>query len=214
MCSVGGERGNWTSGEVFAEIDLLLNHLAGEDLNSLPAEAMGDDQVALQRIGNRVQAEGLRRLRRFDSGQGYASSGAQSPRAWLRWQLNLTTTTASERVAMSRKLVALPQTEQALADGDISYRHATLIAETATQLGDKFEAHAETILVEAAKELDPWHLMRPIWHLKHCLDPDGVLSDANKANRRRFLHLSQTFDGVYRIDGWLDAEGGATLNAA
>src|SRR5713226_1248403 len=214
MCSVGGVRGSWTSGEVFEQINSLLNRLSNEDLNSVSAESMGDDQIALHRICNRVQAEGLRRLRRFDSGQGYAPSGALSARAWLRWQLNLTATAASERVAISRKLVALPKTEQALADGDISYRHATLIAETSSQLGDKFEAQAETILVDTAKELDPWRLQRAIWHLKHCLDSDGVLSDANKAHGRRFLHLSQTFDGVYRIDGWLDADGGATLNTA
>ncbi len=214
MCSGTGDRGSWTSGEVFQEINSLLNRLGEEDLNALPAEAMGDDQIALQRIVNRVQAEGLRRLRRFDSGQGYAPSGALSARAWLRWQLNLTATTASERVAMSRKLVALPQTEQALAEGDISYRHVTLIAEAASQLGDKFEAEAETILVETAKEVCPWRLQRAIWHVKHCLDSEGVLSDANKAHDRRFLHLSQTLDGVYRIDGWLDADGGAVLNTA
>ncbi len=214
MCSEGGERGNWTSQEAFQEINSLLDRVACEDLNSVSAEAMGDDQIALQRIGNRVQAEGLRRLRRFDSGQGYAESGALSARAWLRWQLNLTANAASERVAISRKLAALPQTEQALADGDISYRHVALIAETASQLGDKFEAHAETILVETAKEVCPWRLQRAIWHVKHCLDSDGVLSDANKAHDRRFLHMSQTLDGVYRIDGWLDAEGGATLNTA
>jgi hypothetical protein len=214
MCSGHGERGNWTSGEVFQEINSLLNRLGSEDLNSVPAEAMGEDQIALQRIGNRVQAEGLRRLRRFDSGEGYASSGALTARAWLRWQLNLTTTTASERVAVSRKLAALPLTEQALAEGDISYRHVVLMVETASQLGDRFEGNAETILVEAAKELDPWRLQRAIWHLKHCLDADGVLNDANDVHGRRCLHLSQTFDGHYRIDGWLDAEGGAVLNTA
>src|SRR6266851_10287799 len=147
MCSEGGAKGNWTSQEAFQEINSLLDRVACEDLNAVPAEAMGDDQIALQRIGNRVQAEGLRRLRRFDSGQGYAPSGALSARAWLRWQLNLTANAASERVAISRKLVALPLTEQALADGDISYRHVALIAEAASQLGDKFEAQAETILV-------------------------------------------------------------------
>ncbi len=214
MCSEGGARGSWTSREVFDEINSLLNRLASEDLNEMPAESMGGDQIALHRISNRVQAEGLRRLRRFDSGQGYAPSGALSARAWLRWQLNLTATTASERVAISRKLAALANTEQALAEGDISYRHAVLIAETASQLGEKFEAQAETILVDAAKELDPWRLQRAIWHLKHCLDADGVLSDSNKAHGHRFLHLSQTFDGVYRIDGWLDAVGGAVLNTA
>jgi len=81
MCSEGGVRGSWTSGEVFEEINSLLNRLQSEDLSSLPAESMGEDQIALQRIVNRVQAEGLRRLRRFDSGQGYAPSGALSARA-------------------------------------------------------------------------------------------------------------------------------------
>jgi hypothetical protein len=214
MRSEGGARGNWTSQEAFREINSILDDLASEDLNSVPAESVGDDQIALQRIGNRVQAEGLRRLRRFDSGQGYAPSGALSARAWLRWQLNLTANAASERVAISRKLLALPNTELALAEGDISYRHAVLIAETASQLGDKFEAHAENILVETAKEVCPWRLQRAIWHVKHCLDSDGVLSDVNKAHDRRFLHMSQTLDGVYRIDGWLDAEGGAVLNTA
>jgi len=75
---MGGERGNWTSQEAFQHINLILDRFAAEDLNSLPAESMGDDQIALHRISNRVQAEGLRRLRRFDSGQGYAPSGARA----------------------------------------------------------------------------------------------------------------------------------------
>jgi len=158
MCSVGGARGSSTSGEAFQQINSILDQLAKEELNSKAAESMGDDQIALQRIVNRAQAEGLRRLRRFDSGQGYAPSGALSARAWLRWQLNLTANAASERVAISRTLAALPQTEQALADGDISYRHVALIAETASQLGEKFEAQAENILVETAKEVCPWRL--------------------------------------------------------
>src|SRR5260370_16900065 len=130
MCSMGGARGSSTSGEAFQQINSILDHLAGEDLNSVPAESMGDDQIALQRIVNRAQAEGLRRLRRFDSGQGYAVSGALSARAWLRWQLNLTANAASERVAISRKLAALPQTDEALADGDNRFRHHPLLAYT------------------------------------------------------------------------------------
>src|SRR5260370_29997961 len=113
MCSEGGARGSWTSGEVFQEINSLLNRLQSEDINSMPAQPIGNDQTALQRIVNRVQAEGLRRLRRFDSGQGYAPSGALSARAWLRWQLNLTANAAAERAGIRRKLAALPQTDWA-----------------------------------------------------------------------------------------------------
>ncbi len=214
MCSGSGERGNWTSEEAFRQINLIIDRLGREDLTAVPAESMGDDQIALRRIESRVQAEALRRPRRFDSGEGYASSGARSAKAWLRWQCNLTGNAAKEQVAISRKMAALPSMEQAFAKGDISYRHVSLIVETGSQLGDKFEPQAETILVNAAKELDPWRLQSAIWHLKHCLDPDGVLGDANEAHDRRFLHLSQTFDGVFRLGGRLDPEGGAVLRTA
>src|SRR5712664_146642 len=214
MCSEGGERGNWTSQELFQEIHSLIDRLAKEDLNSVPAESMGDDLLALQRIDSRVQAETLRRLRRFDSGQGYANSAALSAKGWLRWKCNLTYTAASNQVEVARALDSLPQTSEAFADGDISYRHASLIAGTSEQLGDKMEAQAEEILVSSAKELDPKRLGQVAAHLRHCLQPDEVLGDANESHERRFLYLSQTLAGVFYLNGRLDAEGGAVLQTA
>jgi uncharacterized protein DUF222 len=185
MCSGSGVRGSWTSEQGFREINSILDQLADEDLTAVPAEAMGDDQVALQRICNRIQAEALRRLRRFDKGQGYANSMALSAKAWLRWKCNLTYGVASNQVEVARQLATLPQTSRALADGDISYRHASLIARTAEQLGDKMEAHAEEILVNAAKELDPLRLRYATGQLRHCLQPDEVLDDAKETHERR-----------------------------
>ena len=214
MCSGSGERGNWTSAEVFQRINSLLDQLSSEDLNSLPASAMGEDQIALQRIENRVKAEALRRLRRFDSGQGYASTLALSAKAWLRWKCNLSYPAASNQVEVARALESLPQTTQAFADGDISYQHASLIARTSEQLGERMEAHAEEILVDAAKKLDPFNLRKVTAHLLHCLKPDEVLRDANEAHEKRFLYMSQTMDGVFYLNGRLDAEGGAILQTA
>src|SRR5713101_7445082 len=182
MCSGSGVRGNWTSQEVFQEINSLIDRLGSEDVTAVPAESMGDDQIALQRIGNRVQAEALRRLRRFDSGQGYAHTLALTAMAWLGWKCNLSYPAASNQVEVARTLESLPQTSTAFADGDISYRHASLIASTAEQLGDKMEAHAEEILVTAAKKLDPHDLQRVTAHLRHCLQADEVLRDANEAH--------------------------------
>ncbi|MDQ6900894.1 MAG: 13E12 repeat family protein, partial [Candidatus Dormibacteraeota bacterium] len=150
-------------------------------------------------------------MRRFDKGRGYASSGALTAQAWVRWQCNLTGGAASERVEVSRVLDSLPQTAQAFAQGSISYRHAALISRTAEKLGDKMESHAEEILVTAAKDLDPLRLRYVTMHLRHCLQPDGVLGDANEAHERRYLYLSQTLDGIFRLDGQLDADGGAAL---
>ena len=209
-----GARGSWTSEQAFHEINSLLDQLLEEDLTAVPAEAMADDQIALQRIGSRVQAEALRRLRRFDKGQGYANTLALSAKAWLRWKCNLDHDAASGQVDVARQLDSLPQTMQAFAAGDISFTHASLIARTAKQLGGQMDANAESILVTAAKDLDPRRLRRAATMLRHCLEPDEVLKDANEQHDRRFLHLSQTFDGMFRVDGQLDAEGGATLQTA
>ena len=214
MCSNGRERQNFTSQELVAELNQILDLLAVEDLHSLSAESVGDDIKGLLRVGNRVDAESSRRMQRFDKGQGYATSGALTAQAWLRWQCNLTGGAASQRVEVSRQLAELPQTAEAFSQGAISYRHAALIARTANELGDLMESHAEGILVTAAKELDPLRLRYACMHLRHYLQPEGVLRDANEAHERRHLYLSQTFDRIFRLDGWLDADGGAAVQTA
>ncbi len=175
---------------------------------------MAGDLVELRRHINACEAEFMRRLTRFERGQGYVASGALDSRPWLRWQCHLTPGQASDRVEVSRRMSDLPLTSNAFAEGSISYQHAALIARTAEQLGEKMESQAETILVDAARELDPARLRVVTMHLRHCLDPDGVLGDAADAHKLRFLHLSQTLDGIFRIDGQLDADGGAALRTA
>jgi hypothetical protein len=211
MCSAHEDS---TSQDLVGDLNQTLDRLGGEDLFSLPEESLGGDIKELLRISNRIEAEVGRRLRRFDKGQGYASSGALTAQAWMRWQCNLTGGAASERVEVSRVLDSLPLTAQAFSQGSISYRHAALIARTANELGDKMESHAEEILVTAAKDLDPLRLRYVTMHLRHCLQPDGVLGDANEAHERRYLYLSQTLDGIFRLDGQLDADGGAALKTA
>ena len=78
--------GNWTSEELFGELNRRFDLLGGEDLSSLPVESMGDDVKQLLRIRNRAEAEAARRLQRFDKGQGFVASGALTARAWMRWQ--------------------------------------------------------------------------------------------------------------------------------
>jgi hypothetical protein len=211
MCSEGGGRGEWTSQQLIGELNRILDSLSAEDLCALPSASLGDDLKGLGRVGSRIDAESSRRLHHFDKNQGYAPSGALTAQAWLRWQCNLTAATASEHVQVSRQMASLPLAEAAFSQGSISFRHAALIARTASQLGEKFDSQAETILVNAAKELDPWRLKRATLFLRHCLEPDGVLADANLAHEHRSLYLSQTYDGLFRIDGWLDGEGGAAL---
>src|SRR5258708_16992345 len=190
----------------------VLERLEGEDLDEISIEAMGEDLKDLFRVRNVVDAEIQRRLPRFEKGEGYTADNCLSAKAWLRWNCHLTFSAASERVEVARQLQSLELTSQALAEGDISYRHAVLIARAAERLGEKFEGPAEGILVELARKEDPVVLKRGIVHLRHCVEPDGVLEDSNQEQERRFLCLSQTFGGMVVLHGQFGADAGATLH--
>jgi uncharacterized protein DUF222/HNH endonuclease len=191
-----------------------LDRLRNQDLDEIPASALDEYLLELRNHINGCEGEFSRRLAGFDNNQGYATSGALCAKAWLRWQCDLTASVASDRVEVARLLASLPQTTEAFAAGDISYQHAAMIARTAVELGDKMEANAEGILVNAARELDPGRLRIVAMHLRHCLQPDCVLRDANDVHAHRYLYLSQTLDGIFRLDGQLDADGGAMLQTA
>ena len=181
---------------------------------AVPASAMGPDLEEMRRLINGMEAECSRRLHRFDSGGGYQATQALTTKSWLRWKCNFSPAAAAGRVAVARELADLPQATQAFADGDISYAHAAMVARTSEKLGDKMESNAETILVSAAKELDLARLRMVTIKLQHFLDPDSVREEANESHELRFLHLSQTLDGVFYINGRLDSEGGAILQTA
>jgi hypothetical protein len=55
----------------FQDIHEALQRLREEDLEAVPASAMGPDMEELRRLGNMLDAELSRRLHRFDSGGGY-----------------------------------------------------------------------------------------------------------------------------------------------
>ena len=191
-----------------------LEDLESEDVSELPIGVVGDEIEELFRQRNRVDAQIQRRLHRFDEERGFSDDGALTTRAWLRWKCRISASEASDRVEVARRLTNLEITEAAFAEGAITFRHAALIARTSREVGDKWETEAEQILVTAAKEVDPFRLSYATEHLKHCLVPDGSLADANRNHDRRQLYLSQTMDGMFRIDGQLDAEGGAVLKTA
>ena len=197
-----------------SEMNQGLQRMREEDLEALPASSMDKDLVELRRHINGCEAEFMRRLRRYDTGQGYAADGALNPKPWLRWECHLSPSAASDRVEVSEQLASLPQTTAAFGDGEISYQHAAMIARTAEKLGDKMESNAEAILVTAAKDMDLARFRIVTVQLRHFMDPDSVLMDANDSNELRFLHLSQTLDGVFYLNGRFDAEGGATLQTA
>jgi Domain of unknown function (DUF222)/HNH endonuclease len=191
-----------------------LEAIADEDVERLTDCALADDLVTLRRHIDRLEYEFGRRLHRFDRARGYAAEGAASAVAWLRTTSRLSGGAAAQRVETARMLPELPLTERAARQGEIGFQHAAVIARCAVEVGSDTVRGVEATLVEAATKLDPGRLRLVTRHLRHCVDPDGTLRDANRDHERRWLRVSQSLDGVYFLDGLLDAEGGALVRSA
>src|SRR5260221_13063317 len=76
------------------------------------------------------------------------------------------------------------------------------------------ESTAEPILVTPAKDLDLARLRMVTINLQHFLGPDSVREEANESHELRFLHFSQTLDGVFYMNGRFDSEAGAIIQTA
>src|SRR6266480_7091271 len=158
-----------------------------------------------------VFAEGVRLL---DKSGEYQADGALSVIDWLRSRCKLSGGAAAERVGIARQLEHLPQTSKAFATGELGYQHVAVLARTAEHLGAAIVRKAEASLLALAETMDPGQFTGVAKNFEHRIDAQAALTEANRAHQRRYLTISEPLDGIVRIDGLLDAEGGALVRNA
>ena len=153
-------------------------------------------------------------VRRFDRSGEYRADGALSLTAWLRWKCKLSGGAAMERVEVARQLEKLPETQAAFANGEVGFQHVAVLAHTAEHVGVAAVRKEEGRLLQAALTMDPGQFTTVAKNFEHRVDAAGALAEANHAYQRRYFHMGEPQDGLMRLDGMLDAEGGATLRTA
>ncbi|HEY8814281.1 MAG TPA: DUF222 domain-containing protein [Candidatus Dormibacteraeota bacterium] len=196
------------------QLQNVVAELESEDIEPLADTDLAEDMVDLRRSMDRLEFQFSRRLRLFSRRQGYVTLGFVSLVSWLRRACRLMPGAAMQHKEMARNLASLPQTSMALASGEIGFHHAAVIARSVTEVGAGAVVGEEARLVRAAHSLDPKYLSYLTRRLRYSIDPDGTLAHSNDQYDYRYLHLSQTLDGVFYLDGRLDSEGGATVRAA
>jgi hypothetical protein len=178
-------------------------------------EGLGEALIQIREAGidplEAVFADGVRR---FDRSGEYKADGALSLTAWLRWKCKLSGGAAMERVEIARQLEKLPETQAAFAQGEVGFQHVAVLAHTAEHVGAAAVRKDETSLLQSARTMDPGQFTTVAKNFEHRVDAAGALAEANRAHERRYLHISEPKDGLVRLDGVLDAEGGATLRTA
>ncbi len=179
-----------------------------------PAGQLGQVIIKGREIIDRTEAIGADATRRFEKAGGYKADGFVGMVPWLRVNGKLSGVAAAERVEVAHQLKDLPRTEEALARGEIGYQHAVTMARTAQTLGGAQVRKAEATLLKSAETMDPGQFVAVAKNFEHQVDAAAALVEANRAHERRYLRIGQPVDGLVRIDGLLDAEGGAVVRTA
>ena len=191
-----------------------VDALVDESIDAVSTHALGADLIDIRRAIDRLEAECIRRLHRFDRAHGAVADGGVSTVSWLRARCGMTVKAAAYRVHLARTLGELPATLDSARAGRASFSNVTMIAHLADDVGVERVAPLESILVGAAETLEPGGMRTLTQATRLRLDPDGVLADANHAHQRRWFDCDQTYGGVWVMRGELDADNGALVKTA
>src|SRR5438105_6860181 len=201
------------SGSPLARIKAALDDLP-DWLGRLDEASLGEPLIEIREVIDRSESVFAEGVRRFDKSGEYRADGALSLTAWLRWKCKLSGGAAMERVEIARQLEKLPATAAAFANGDVGFQHVAVLARTAEHVGAAAVRKDEASLLKAAQTMDPGQFTTVAKNFEHRVDAAGALAEASNAYQRRYFHISEPHDGLVRLDGVLDAEGGATLRTA
>ncbi len=160
---------------------------------------------ALQGKLCRVVAAGAQR--------GEPASAGKSAVSWVADSCQMSRTSAADRLCVGAQLRFLPQVEQALRSGRIGYQAASVVCHLSEQLGEKRDHIDEERWVEWGGRFSIKDLRHLAARARYAWDPEGFDKNTEEDYEQCYLHLSP-MGRMYRLDGVLDAEGGAALRAA
>jgi hypothetical protein len=181
------------------------------DIEQLSDDELGETFVRGCRVRDqhnlflaRVAAEMVKRNKHDDDGFVSAID-------WIRFNGHMTAGAAANSVAVGESLHRMPESVEAMAEGEIGYAHLTVMARTAEDLGDRFD---ETVLINKAKQNSPGKFHYICTHFRHAADPKRYAEEEAERVQQRRLKVSKWMDGSVLLSGQLDPEGGAVLITA
>jgi hypothetical protein len=163
--------------------------------------------VDLHRQLARLDAVVTRATAAFDASRAWEPSGARTAAAWITFQCNVAAETARRRVQLGRSLRHMPGVEKAWLAGDMSDAHVATLAKAQHRACECF-ARDEDELVGRACQLSFRHFCNTVAYWLQRADPDGDVRDAKKQHDSRRVSLSQSFEGLWFLDGVLDPISG------
>jgi hypothetical protein len=136
----------------------------------------------------------------FDRRGACEAWGFQECSSWLAWRCSIAPRSAREHVRVARALAELPETQRAMARGELTYSKVRVLTRIATP-------DREEELVELARQATAAQLERVARTYARAMNAE----DAERAHEQRFLSYAWEWDGTLSISGSLTAEEGAVF---
>jgi hypothetical protein len=174
-------------------------------------QAIGQELIRIQRQIDLLQLEFARLACEFEGSDYFLDEGFTTPINWIRFNCHVNQGVAADRIAVGACEGKLPESVQAMRDGEVGFAHLVVLARTAEAVPAGFN---EAELIGQAKKVTPGRLHHECEHYKHAKDPAGFAQEQAEAVEHRKLKLSSWQNGVLSINGYLDPVGGAALRSA
>ncbi|HEX4018675.1 MAG TPA: DUF222 domain-containing protein, partial [Frankiaceae bacterium] len=165
--------------------------------------------------GRQVDLLTCRLIERADRSGEYGRDGAASTTAYVRGISGESDGWVSKRVKVGRALAdRMPVTAKGWEAGELGLDHARIIQQATTELESHLAADLEAFLAQQASPLTPRQLRVVAEELLAAAVPEQSDRDAASKRAAQHLNVSETLDGRWRLDGWLDAEAGLIVSNA
>jgi hypothetical protein len=187
-------------------------------LRSGEFDGLSDDELhaglaADAREVARIEARRLRRIAEIEARRSFEDEGYRSITSFVAHRCGISGGRAAGLVRVARALLQMPHTRAALDRGDIDLVAVRRLA-AAQQVNPPLFSEIEATLVEAARDQEPRVFRRIVDLWSQNAAPEAALDREDGLRERRRLSVSETFEGMWRVDGDLDPESGAIVKTA
>jgi len=195
------------------QLQSAIDGLRTEPVDEFTNLELADSLLELEGSISRLEAERCRRLGVFTERKTHRELEYSSPSAFLIDRCRIAPARASRLVAQAQSLALMPKTAEHWREGALAADQVRqlIVAETADP--DMFTAHEE-MLIDTVAPLGIIDCGRALDYWREVVNREGAEADQEKLHSRRRIHLSQTFEGMFRLDGYLDPVAGEILRTA
>lgn len=197
-----------------ARLAAAAEAVAAVDVSQISDADVAEHVAALRKIADMAEAAYTTSLGAFDSRKIAEVRETLSTRQWARHHLNVAPTETARTIRAAQAVRNLPQISAAFLGGRVRLAHVTAIAEAISDLGVETIAAGESELLKAAESNDPARLRSALRGLGAAIGGSAQSRRERRQHRTRWLNVATTFEGAVAVDGVLDAEAGAIVQAA